>query len=136
MKGEFYGINYGQTALESIKVEGPNAGKKPPKGAPPAPEITPTANAIRITGFWRSNPRGSNVIYDILKKLRANPQHLKFEALPWTPASGKTPAKFGTEPVEVPDQNIVKQLESAPAAEEFAAPFVVVIPLSREVPVR
>jgi type IV pilus assembly protein PilM len=136
VKGEFYSINYGMSGLEGIKVEAPKTGAKPKKDAPAAPEIIPTANAIRITGFWRNNPRGSNIIYDILKKLRADPQHLKFEALPYTPASGKTPAKFGTEPVPLEDQHIVKQLESAPAAEEFAAPFVVVIPLSREVPVR
>jgi type IV pilus assembly protein PilM len=136
VKNEFYTLSYGNSGMAGIKVEAPKTGPKPKKDAPAAPEITPNANAIRITGFWRTNPRQSNIIYDILKKLRANPQHLNFEALPFTPASGKTPAKFGTEPVALADQDIVKQLDTAPAAEEFAAPFVIVIPLSREVPIR
>ncbi len=44
--------------------------------------------------------------------------------------------KKKSETVELKDEQIVKQLESAPAPEEFAAPFELVIPLSREVPIK
>jgi len=127
VRGEFPGNQYGSTGLESIKVDVPQVkGKKPD---PKAPEPTPTANAVRIRGFWRDNPRSANIIYDLLKRLRAEPQHFTFQAVD-TPPKGKPVT------VDLKDEQIVKQLESAPAEEDFAAPFELVIPLSREVPVK
>ncbi|QJE97146.1 Amuc_1101 family PilM-like pilus complex protein [Luteolibacter luteus] len=133
VKGEFYSTNYGTSALESVKVDVPVArGQK----AADVPVVTPTANAVRIRGFWRDNPRAGNLVYDLLKKLRAEPQHFKFEAMtvPQKDAKGKVQGK--AELVELKDEQIVKQLESAPAAEDFAAPFELIIPLSREVPIK
>ena len=77
------------------------------RNAAPAPEITPTANAIRLKGYWRpgeGNPRGSNLIFDLLKKLRENPQHLKFTA---TSTDAKTKK---SETVDLKDDQLVKQL--------------------------
>ncbi|MEK7954274.1 Amuc_1101 family PilM-like pilus complex protein [Luteolibacter soli] len=134
VKSEFYALGYGVTGVENIKVEVPVAkGAKPPKpGAPTGPEIPATANAIRLRGFWRGgedNPQGSNLIYTLIKNLREKPQHLNFTAVV-TDAKGKKTE----EPLK--DDQIVKQLESAPAESDFAAPFEVVIPLSREVPIK
>jgi type IV pilus assembly protein PilM len=127
VRGEFASNQYGSTGLESIKVDVPQVkGKKPD---PKAPEPTATANAVRIRGFWRDNPRSANIIYDLLKRLRAEPQHFSFQAV-------ETPPKGKPVTVDLKDEQIVKQLESAPAEEDFAAPFELVIPLSREVPVK
>lgn len=127
VRGEFASNQYGSTGLESIKVDVPQVkGRKPD---PKAPEPTATANAVRIRGFWRDNPRSANIIYDLLKRLRAEPQHFSFQAV-------ETPPKGKPVTVDLKDEQIVKQLESAPAEEDFAAPFELVIPLSREVPVK
>lgn len=127
VRGEFATNQYGSTGLESIKVDVPQVkGKKPD---PKAPEPTPTANAVRIRGFWRDNPRSANIVYDLLKRLRAEPQHFTFQAV-------ETPPKGKPMTVDLKDEQIVKKLESAPAEEDFAAAFELVIPLSREVPVK
>lgn len=128
VRSEFPASQYGAAGLEAIKVDVPLVRGKPD---PKAAEITPTANAIRITGYWRANSRSGNVIYDLLKRLRAKPEHFVFEAYE-VDAKGKKAAK----PSPLEDSQIVKKLESAPAAEDFAAPFELVIPLSREVPIK
>jgi len=137
VKTDFIGTNYGLTGLENIKVEAAVTGRKVDKKAPVGPEIIPTANAVRVRGFWRDNSAKGNVVYALLKRLRANPQHFKFEVPPFTPAGGKGPkpaASSGLVPLA--DEQIVKQLESAPAESDFAAPFELIIPLSREVPIK
>lgn len=131
IKNEFYNSNYGISNLESLKVDAPQNTRSNNRNA--EPEAVPTANAIRIKGFWRpgeGNPRGSNVIYDLLKKLRENPQHLKFTATAPAGQGGRAEEKT------LEDSQLVKQVESAPAEEDFAAPFEVIIPLAREVPIK
>ena len=135
VKADFPTANYGVSSLENVKVETGAKGKVV-KGAPAAPEITPTANAVRIKGFWRDNPRAGNLVYDLLKRLRADPQHFKFEAMTVPAKDAKGVVKGKSELVSLKDEQIVKQLESAPAAEDFAAPFELIIPLSREVPIK
>lgn len=128
VKSEFPASQYGAPGLEAIKVDVPLVRGKPD---PKAVAITPTANAVRIKGFWRANTRNSNIVLDLLKRLRANPEHFKFEGIPLDEKTKKPLA-----PVSLEDSQIVKQLDSAPAAEDFAAPFELVIPLSREVPIK
>lgn len=128
VRSEFASNQYGSSGLEAIKVDVP----PPARGSrakQPVAEPIPTANAVRIRGFWRDNPRSGNIVYDLLKRLRAEPQHFSFQAV-------ETPPKGKPVTVELKDEQIVKQLESAPAEEDFAAPFELVIPLSREVPVK
>jgi hypothetical protein len=103
-------------------------GKKPD---PKAAEPVPTANAVRIKGFWRANDRNSNIVYDLLKRLRANPEHFSFTGYPVDEQGKKA-----KEPVELQEKEIVKELQADPAEEDFAAPFELVIPLSREVPIK
>lgn len=127
VRSEFPASQYGAPGLEAIKVDVPLVrGKPDPKAVAP----TPTANAVRIKGFWRANPRNGNVVYDLLKRLRAKPEHFKFQGIPLDDKKRPLP------PVELEDSQVVKQLESAPAAEDFAAPFELIIPLSREVPIK
>lgn len=134
VKDEYPTAAYGTSSLQPVKVEVPKG--KAVKGAPVGPEPTPTANAVRIKGFWRENPRSGNIVYDLLKKLRANPQHFRFDAMTVPVADAKGVVKGKAELVELKDEQIVKQLESAPVASDFAAPFELIIPLSREVPIK
>ncbi|MDB6078370.1 MAG: hypothetical protein JWO82_2117 [Akkermansiaceae bacterium] len=46
------------------------------------------------------------------------------------------PAKGAGEPVPLTDRELVKKLDSAPAESEFAAPFEIILPLSREVQIK
>ncbi len=133
VKAEFAGASYGTTGLEAIRVQAPQTGRAA-RNQPAAPEITPTANAVRIRGFWRDNPRSQNLIYDLLKKLRENPEHFTFSVPAPVPERGSRPPAGAT--VELQDEQIVKKLDAAPAEADFAAPFELVLPLSREVPVR
>ena len=126
VKNEFFSTNYGTSGLQNITPEVQLKNGKPVKPRPGEPEPVVAADAIRIRGFWRENTRGSNIVYDLLKRLRANPQHFDFEAL-------STPEKGKPEMVTLKDEQIVKQLESAPAEESFASPFELILPLSREV---
>lgn len=124
VKSEFFGITYGQSAMAKIQVDdSASQGKRPRRDA--APTKNSGANALRIKGFWLKNPRSQNLVYDLLKKLRENAadgSHFRFTLM-----------KGGKE-VELEETQIVKSVQAAPAAEEFAAPFELVIPLSREVP--
>ena len=134
VKGEFAAANYGVSVLENVKVDVPvGRGQKP---APGAPEQIPTANAVRIKGFWRDNPRAGNLVYDLLKRLRERPQHFKFEAMTVPPKDAKGNPKGKAELVTLKDEDIVLDLQTAPAESDFAAPFELIIPLSREVPIK
>jgi hypothetical protein len=134
VKGEFFTLGYGVSGMENIKVEQKvDAKNKPIPLKPGEPEPMARANAIRLKGFWRGgedNPKGSNLVYDLIKKLRENPQHLKFTGVKINEKT-KQP-----ESVELEDAQLVKQLQSDPAESDFAAPFEIVIPLSREVPIK
>jgi hypothetical protein len=127
VRSEFPSAQYGAAGLESIKVDVPLVRGKPD---PKAVTATPTANAVRIKGFWRANSRNGNVIYDLLKRLRAKPEHFKFDAIPVDEKNRPLP------PVALEDSQVVKQLDTAPAEEDFAAPFELIIPLSREIPIK
>lgn len=129
VRSEFPAAQYGAAGVEAIKVDVPLDRRGRP--AANAPEPIATANAIRIKGFWRDNARNSNVIYDLLKRLRSEPEHFNFTGYPVDEAGKKA-----KDPVELEDRQIVKKLETAPAEEDFAAPFELVIPLSREVPIK
>jgi type IV pilus assembly protein PilM len=127
VKSEFPSAQYGAPGLTGIKVDAPllRGGKPDPKAA----NLVPTANAVRVRGFWRANPRSSNVVLDLLKRLQEKPEHFKFTAL-------STPEKGKPVEVELTVDQIVKQLDSAPAEEDFAASFELVIPLSRAVAIQ
>jgi len=127
VKQDFAGLTYGQSASEqNIKVEQappPSRGNRRDQAAPAPAE--PAANAVRLKGFWLKNSRSQNLVYDLLKKLRENEgSHFRFSV-----------RKDGQE-VTLEDSQVVKAIESAPAPEEFAAPFTIILPLSREVPIR
>jgi type IV pilus assembly protein PilM len=126
VKEDFLTLSYGASSLASISVEAPAStkekGKKPSVAV--APAATPMANAVRVRGLWRANPKSSNAVNDLINRLK-EAHHFKFKAV----------GPDGKE-VSLPDDKIIKQLVVTPANGEFAMPFELVLPLAREVAIK
>lgn len=91
------------------------------------------ANAIRMKGFWRENPRSQNVVSELLKNLRETSTSFRFSAEPPEPTNarqGRNAAK--TEPVILGDEQILT-ITSSGAPGEFGLPFEITLPLARNV---
>jgi hypothetical protein len=88
-----------------------------------APQPINTVNAIRLKGFWRKkNEQNQNMVSELLKKLRENPGSFTFS---FPGPDGK--------PVNLKDEQIVKELAVAGTGPELAFPFEIILPLAREV---
>jgi len=127
VKDDFLTLSYGASSLANVvSVEAPASskekGKKPVVAA--APAATPMANAVRVRGLWRANPKNSNAVNDLINRLK-EAHHFKFKAV----------GPDGKE-VSLPDDKIIKQLVVTPANGEFAMPFELVLPLAREVAIK
>lgn len=131
VKGDLGSGAFGDGSLEKIKVEAPvdrnprNGRRNAAPAEPPAPKI----NAVRVKGFWLKTPSTSqNVVYDLIRNLRQNAEegdsHFRF-----------TIENDGKE-VTLEENQIAPRVEAAPGPEEFAAAFELVLPLSRELPMR
>jgi len=120
VKADFARANYGLSSLETIDRVRPED-----EDEEPVPE---RVDAIRVQGFWRDNPRGQNAVYELLGQLRENAEdgfsHFRFAV-----------ADEDGEMVPLEEKQLAPMVEAAPAEEEFAAPFTLLLPLSREVPI-
>jgi type IV pilus assembly protein PilM len=115
--------NYGTSPLARIQMPeapqrqgggGRNA-KKPPAG--------PTINAVRITGYWRENPRGQNVVSELVQGLRERSEMFRFT----------TPDAKGN-PVPLDEKQIIPEVRTVVIAEgDLAYRFQIVLPLAREI---
>ncbi len=128
VKPEFVTTAYGTSALTDIKVETPQPQGRQPRGrrakvAPAPPKVT--ANAIRIKGFWRENPKSQNVVSELLQKLRENATAFSFTAK----------NEKGAE-VTLSDEQLIQSLQSEGPAGDFGMPFEIILPLKREVPIK
>nr|MCU0748195.1 pilus assembly protein PilM [Akkermansiaceae bacterium] len=76
VKPDFFNAAYGASSVADIKIEqpAPKPGNKP---APPA-SATATANAVRIKGLWRENPKSQNLVSELLKNLREKSATFRF----------------------------------------------------------
>jgi hypothetical protein len=82
------------------------------------------ANAIRIKGYWRDNPKSPNVVSELLKNLREKSTSFRFTI---------KDAKGGD--VVLSDEQILAiTVEGAP--EDLGLPFQITLPLAREVAVK
>ncbi|HVJ46865.1 MAG TPA: type IV pilus assembly protein PilM [Luteolibacter sp.] len=114
IRPEFFSTGYGQSSLLPVESEG-KAGA--------APQPINTVNAIRLKGFWRKkNEQNQNMVSELLKKLRENPGSFTFS---FPGPDGK--------PVNLKDEQIVKELAVAGTGPELAFPFEIILPLAREV---
>lgn len=128
IKPEFGNGQYGSSPLADIKTDQPSGGRNQ-KG--PAPSTEVTANAIRIKGFWRENPKSQNLVSELLKRLRDNSVAFKF-----TIPNPKDPKKSIN---LVDDQNLGKimTITSVTAKSgDLAQPFEITLPLAREVVIK
>jgi len=128
VRPEFYNIAYGTSAIMEIRNEQPTQrrGSRTPEAAP-----EPTANAIRIKGFWMENPRSQNVVSALLKNLRDKSPNFNF-----TVTFPKDPKRT----VDLlDDQNLGKIMTITSVVTEggnLAQPFEITLPLAREVVIK
>jgi hypothetical protein len=131
VKPEFAAAQYGATSLVDIQIQPPaQTGRLAARQAAPAPTAV-TANAVRIKGFWRENPKSQNVVSELLKTLSDKSTSFRFK-IP-DPADPKKMIDL------VGDQNLGKILTiTAVAAKpgELGLPFEITLPLAREVAIK
>ena len=118
VKAEFAAAAYGSSSLLDIKVEAPAQGRKP------AAAVAVTANAVRIKGFWRENPKSQNVVSELLKNLRDKSTGFRF----------KVKDAKGVESVLNDDQILNNAVVGK--AGELGLPFEITLPLAREVAIK
>ncbi len=118
VKADFVASAYGTTSMIDVKSDAaPSPGKK---GAAVVSNV-PTANAIRITGFWRETAKRQDVVSEILKNLRDKSTSFKF----------KVKDAKGNE-IVIPDDKIL-DITVAGQPGELGLPFVITLPLAHEV---
>jgi len=123
VRPEFYSAQYGASALADIRLEPAAQGKKP---VPPKGQVAAgvTANAVRIKGFWRENPKSQNIVSELLKNLRDKASHFRFTSLD---AKGTS--------VVLSVENILDITVTGKAG-ELGLPFEITLPLAREVSIK
>lgn len=131
IKPEFGKEQYGNSPLVDIRPDlpAPSRGQKSRRG--PAPVVEITANAIRIKGFWRENPKSQNLVSEMLKRLRDQSQTFNF-TIP-NPKDPKNPIDL------VDDQNLGKIMTITSVSAQsgdLAQPFEITLPLAREVVIK
>ena len=127
VRDDLGGNLFGTTGLGVLPPPPAAPSSTPVKGrpvvAPVAPKL-PGINAVRVHGLWRpSNAEGQKIVYTLLARLREKPAAFRFTA---PDAQGKQ------QPLK--DEQIVIQITTTSEKGEFALPFDMVLPLSREVP--
>jgi type IV pilus assembly protein PilM len=123
IKPEFGATKYGASSLADIRIEEPAQPQRGRKAAA-APSTVVTANAVRIKGFWRENPRSQNVVSILLKNLRDKSTSFRFAV--------KGPD--GAETVLSDEQILDITVTGKPG--ELGLPFEITLPLAREVAIK
>jgi len=123
VNAQFPNTTYGNSPLARIQMPGQPNNQPQGGGARPAnPPAGPTINAVRITGFWRDNPKGSNVVSELLKGLRDRGEMFRFT----TDRNGN--------PVPLDEKDIITELRTVVQSEgDLAYRFQIVLPLAREI---
>ncbi|MBM3863665.1 MAG: type IV pilus assembly protein PilM [Verrucomicrobia bacterium] len=127
VRPDFTNAPYGTSALAQIQIKEVEAPKGRPGRGRPAAAAKPTAitaNAVRVRGFWRENPKRQNLVTELLDKLREDSRSFRFES---QDAAGK-PMVLGDE------QILAVTVEGNP--NDLGMSFEIVLPLVREVAVR
>lgn len=108
IRAEFAGTSFGNSSIV-IAEDGPL-----------------TANAVRIRGFWRENPRSHNVVSDLLERLRRNGQSSLFRFALTGP---------NDQEVTLSDEQILEVTVTGEPG-DLGLPFEITLPLAREVAFR
>lgn len=122
VRPDYITAGYGTSPMLQVQPLGQNNNQA--RGRP----VRSTANAVRIRGFWRENPRSQNIVSDLIKNLRAKSQTIAFE-IPDPAAKGKT--------IDIADdQNLARFLSITSMADkpgDIGMSFEITLPLVREV---
>jgi len=131
VKPEFATTAYGGSGLADIRIEAPaQPVKGKNQGAAPAPAAV-TANAVRIKGYWRENPKSQGLVTELLKHLREKSASFRF-SIP----DAKDP-KRSVDLLD--DQNLGKIMTITSVSAnsgDLAQPFEITLPLAREVVIK
>lgn len=121
----------GKAMIGSLIAEAPDpveASEQRPRGkansVDAVEEAVPRANAIRVTGFWRENPKSQNIVSDLLASLRENSRMFRFTA--------ENPEG---EEVELSDEQLLK-ISAVGEEGDLSFPFELTLPLLEPVAVR
>lgn len=129
VRDEFANVQYGSSAMAQIQAAEPTKSKAKGKNAASSKsEPGPTANAVRIRGFWRDNPRSHNIVSDLIKGLRQKSVNFRFEI---KDSSNKSQVIDLSD-----DQNLsrILSIDSVPAKPgDLGMGFEITLPLAREV---
>jgi len=132
VKPEFFNTPYGGSSLADIRLEpAAQAARKPVNPKAPAGASGITANAVRIKGYWRENPKSQNIVSELLKSLREKSVSLSFAVK--DPKDAKRTIDL------LDDQNLGKILLITSVAGkngELAQPFEITLPLTREISIK
>jgi hypothetical protein len=137
VKDDFTATRYGMSSLVDIRLEDAEEKSKSKSNSKKSAAVpVVTANAVRIRGFWRENPRSHNVVSELLANLRANSTSFRFSLEPPKAAKGKIGAKKA-KAVETPklmlrDEQILDITVTGNSG-ELGLPFEITLPLAREV---
>jgi type IV pilus assembly protein PilM len=122
VRPEFFAVQYGGSSLAEIQVQQAETPGRPTASKAPPSRIT--ANAIRIRGFWRENPKSQNVVSERLKNLRDQSTHFRFTL---KNAKGVS--------VVLSDEQILS-ITSSGKPDDLGLPFEITLPLAREVAIQ
>ena len=122
VKPEFVNSPYGSSAMAETRAATSSA--PPRRGQAAAPPPAPTANAVRIKGFWRENPKSQNLVSELLKKLRDNSAGFRFTVKDSKGAD-----------VTLSDEQILDITVTGKAG-DLGLPFEITLPLAREAVVK
>ncbi|MES2995594.1 MAG: type IV pilus assembly protein PilM [Verrucomicrobiota bacterium] len=128
VKEEFYNNAYGTTSMLTPPRPAPAAPVQQPKRrSKNAPSVEPvpklTANAVRIRGYWRKNPKDQTIVSDLLNRLREKSDLFVL----------KVKNEKGTE-VEL-NEHILTAAISGEKPGQIGFSFEITLPLANEIPV-
>jgi len=124
VRDNFAAGGYGTTSLVNIPV----AQSETQRGGQSlqTKSHVPTVNAVRVTGFWRENPRGQNVVNDVVRALRERSAMFRFT---------ETDERGNEKPLD--EQEILTEIQSVAQGDgDLAYRFRIVLPLAREIAIR
>ncbi len=120
VKEDFLNTTFGATPLNTIQQPQRQGGRQADE-----PQAKPSINAVRISGFWRENPRGQNVVSELLRELRE-----RTDIFSLTTTDGR-----GNE-VPLDEKEIITQLSVTGGDGELAYRFRIVLPLAHEIAIK
>lgn len=121
VKAEYFSVPFGTSALAEIRQENTDS----PAGGKNQTTAAVTANAVKISGFWRENPDNQNVVSKLLKTLKEKPGSFTFQV----------PGPDG-KPIPLKDEQILKVKLASTEGGDLAFPFEIILPLAREVRIK